>query len=672
MIPWGCAIHPRIASVTCALLCALAIALPAAGAGQQRDGDSSPTTAATPTAGLRITSPLGRTGLATRVRIVAQVSLPPEVTLSAVEFFVDGARVGTVDSGPPYAVDWLDDNPFERREITVQAADSSGRTLRDTVVLPPYEVSEHTEVTGILLEVSVYDSKGRFVSDLEQDAFRVTEDAVVQTKDVVTREAIPTDLVLLVDNSQSMSRRMDFVRLASERLASAMRPGDHIIVAPFNAHVGTITGPTADRDTITGALAAMRAGGGTAVFDSVLEGVRLLEGAKGRGAIVLVTDGYDENSTATLDDVIEAVERSAVTVYVVGVGGVAGISLRGEQMLRKVAERSGGRVFFPPRETEIVSAAASIATDAHSRYLITYTPKNQRKDGTWRAVSVEAPQGYRTRTRAGYFAPAPPPIKPAIEFTITDETRAYVDVTVDDFEVFEDGVLQKVDTFQVAVDPVSIVLAIDSSGSMKKSTDRLKSTAIEFVQEVRPEDSLALITFADRPHFEHVLATERKWSIDAIEKYNAIGGTALYDGVWNSLLTLKGIRGRRAVVVMTDGRDENNPGTAPGSVHTLDEVLALGKDVGATIYGVGLGTKVDAPVLERLAEIGAGQAYFATDESELGAQFKRVVESLRRRYVVGYTSSNSTHDGSWRTVEIRPRTQSHVVRTTGGYFAPAE
>lgn len=635
-----------------------------------QNGDSSTTAGRAATGGLRITSPLGRTGLVTKVRIVAQITVPEGSSLSPVQFFVDGTPVGTVESGPPYAVDWVDDDPFQRREIVVQASDSAGNVLRDSVVLSPYEVSEHADVTGILLETSVYDGKGRFVSDLEPSTFRVLEDGVTQTTDVITKETIPTDLVMLVDNSQSMSRRMDFVRLASERLSSTLRQGDTVVVAPFNAHVGTITGPTSDRATVSEAVAAMRSGGGTAVFDSVLEGVRLLQGSENRRAIVLITDGYDENSKATIDDVIEAVERSQVTVYVVGVGGVAGISLKGEQMLRRIAQRSGGAVFFPPRETEIVTAAQQIATDTHSRYLITYTPTNQRNDGAWRAVSVEVPEGYRARTRAGYFAPAPPPIKPTIEFAVTDAQHQLVDVTADDFEVLEDGVAQSVDTFQIAVDPVSIVMALDSSGSMKKSEEVVKATATEFVREVRPEDSLALITFADKPRFAHVLAKNREWTIEAISKYVAIGGTALYDAVWNSLLTLRDVPGRRAVVVFTDGRDENNPGTAPGSVHTLDDVLGLAKETGAIVYGVGLGTKVDVAALQRLADVSTGQVFVASDAADLGTQFKRVVESLRRRYVLGYTSKNSTHDGSWRTVEIRPRASGYEVRSTGGYFAP--
>src|SRR5713101_5304351 len=76
---------------------------------------------------IRITSPLGGTGLVTKVRIVVQLTVSPGVTLSPVGFFVDSVEVGTVNTGPPYSVDWVDDNPFEQREITVQAAESTGR-----------------------------------------------------------------------------------------------------------------------------------------------------------------------------------------------------------------------------------------------------------------------------------------------------------------------------------------------------------------------------------------------------------------------------------------------------------------------------------------------------------------------------------------------------------------
>jgi VWFA-related protein len=623
-------------------------------------------------ASLKITSPLGRTGLVTRLRIVAQIVIPPGTTLSSVDFFVDGARVGTVEKGPPYAVEWVDENPLEQREIVVQANDSAGHLLRDAVTLPPYEVTEKTDVNSVLLETSVYDANGKYVSNLEDSAFAVREDDAPQKIDLISREKVESDLVLLVDNSNSMSRRMEFVRRASDRITAGMREHDRAIVAPFNAHIGTITGPTNDRTTLGQAIGAMRASGGTALLDGLIESTKLLENSEGRRVVVLITDGYDENSTATVDDVLHAVQGTGTTVYVMAIGGVAGISLRGELALRKITDVTGGKVFFPARESEMMAAAEAIATDTHNRYLITYSPANQRKDGAWRSVAVDVPKGMKSRTRAGYFAPEPPPIRPTIEFTITDAARNYVDVTAQDLQVLEDGVPQTVDTFQEAVDPVSIVMALDASGSMKKSEDLVRQTAADFVTAVRPEDSLALITFADKPKFEHVLALNRQWSYDAIKKYSANGGTALYDALYNSLLTLKEVKGRRAIVVLTDGRDEDNPGKAPGSVHVLNDVLKLQQEVGATIYGVGLGQNVDKEIMEKLARESGGQIYYASDASELGASYKRVVENLRRRYVLSYTSTHKDHDGGWRTVEIKPREQDAIVSTLGGYFAPED
>lgn len=651
----------------CVALAALSLSRVIAGA---------PVTAAGPAAEIRITSPLGRTGVAGRVRIVAQVKVPREEGCDAehrceeVRFFVDGAPIGSVTDGPPYAVEWTDENPFERREIVAELVSADGSMVSDTVVLPPFEVTDIAEVRSVLLEAGVFDARGRYVDGLPASAFSVAENGVDQALDLVTPESLPASIVLLVDTSQSMGRRLDFVQLAASRLAGTLRRGDRLIVAPFNERVGVTTGPTDDRATIAEAIGALRARGGTAIFDALADASRLLQDAPGRRAVVLVTDGYDEHSRVSADQVLQALSSAQVTVYVVGIGGVAGISLKGEGTLRRVATETGGRVFFPPRETDLPPVADAVASDAHSRYLITYTPADQTQDGAWRAVEVGVPAGYRVRTRAGYFAPAPPPIRPAIEFTVTDASRSFVDVTADDLEVIEDGVPQQVDTFQEAVDPVSIVMVIDASGSMKPSAAAVQEAATAFVDAVRPEDRLALITFADAPVFAHALATERQWTRDAIAQYKALGGTALYDAVWNALAHLKGTQGRRAVVVLTDGRDENDAGTAPGSVHTRAEVLDLAKTSGAAIYPIGLGTRVDRDLLETLAARSGGEAAFASEVPTLASEYRRVVESLRRRYVVSYTSSNGQRDGSWREVSIRPTREGLAVASAGGYFAP--
>ena len=122
---------------------------------------------------------------------------------------------------------------------------------------------------------------------------------------------------------------------------------------------------------------------------------------------------------------------------------------------------------------------------------------------------------------------------------------------------------------------------------------------------------------------------------------------------------------------MSDGRDENNAGTAAGSVRTFEDVVNDLKDSGATAFAIGIGTKVDRRPLQRLADLSGGRAFFPQDVEQLPDQFRRVVDDLRRRYVVGYTSSHPKHDGNWRKVEILLKSEPlATVRSTGGYTAP--
>jgi VWFA-related protein len=342
-------------------------------------------------------------------------------------------------------------------------------------------------------------------------------------------------------------------------------------------------------------------------------------------------------------------------------------------MLRRLAVETGGRFFFPTRDRELADVHDVLTEDVQNRYLITYTPKNQKVDGSWREILVASSDpSHVIRTRPGYFAPKPPPIRPAVEFTATDAEGRYLDLVADDLELLEDGHVQQVESFHEAVQPVSIVLALDASGSMKRKEADVVASAREFIQALRPQDRLAVVLFADRVVFAHDLSTDRQMAVEALDDYKANGGTALYDALVDSMLRLKRAEGRRVVVVMTDGRDENNPGTGPGSTRSFDDVLKQVKETGALVFGIGLGTKVDQTPLRTTAERSGGRAFFPVDVTELPAEYRRVIDDLRRRYVVGYTSTQIQRDGTWRKVNIRVKGRDDaVVKSAGGYFAPA-
>lgn len=148
------------------------------------------------------------------------------------------------------------------------------------------------------------------------------------------------------------------------------------------------------------------------------------------------------------------------------------------------------------------------------------------------------------------------------------------------------------------------------------------------------------------------------------------GGTALFDAIGDSLDRLRQVEGRRVVVAVTDGRDENDAGTKPGSARTFKDVVKAAASVDATVFGIGIGHNVDKQSLTTLASDTGGEAYFPEDVSQLEAEYRRIVENLRRRWVISYVSTNSARDGTWRGVTIRSKDGSAVIHSRGGYFAP--
>lgn len=619
---------------------------------------------------VRITSPLGRTGLDGRIRIVARVQTPEKVPAPTVRFYVNGELLATDSDGAPYVAEWEDLNPFEACTLSVEADFGDASVFRDAVTLQPLELIETAQVMSVGLEATVVDARGRYVGGLDAGSFELREDGRLQTIDTVSSEPVPATFTLLVDTSQSMSRSMKMVRDAAARLSDHLREIDSIVVAPFKAGIVSITGPTRDHVTVADAVAAIQPHGPTAILDSlfrVIEQVSVTD----RRVIVLVTDGYDEASESSIDTVLPLLKRTQSTVYVIAVGGVAGVSLHGEALLRRLADETGGRAFFPWNASQLTAAHLAIAEDARNRYRLAYTPTNQRWDGTWRKIEVAVGDPtYRVRARPGYTAPQPPPVRASIEFTAVNSAQQLASLTRDDLEVVEDGVAQQVDVFHEATAPVSIMLALDGSGSMKRAAPAVQQAVLAFVGALRPDDPLGMLMFADTPVVAHGFSLDRTQSAKTIAGYTTSGGTSLYDSLHEGLAQLATREGRRVLVVMSDGRDENAQSTGPGSTHTWDEVLKQAREIDATVYVVGLGSKVDRARLEQIATVTGGEAYFTGDASELEQHYRRILEELRRRYLVAYTSTNPARDGKWRKVEIRaPATK---VRSRGGYFAPPQ
>jgi hypothetical protein len=166
---------------------------------------------------------------------------------------------------------------------------------------------------------------------------------------------------------------------------------------------------------------------------------------------------------------------------------------------------------------------------------------------------------------------------------------------------------------------------------------------------------------------------KREATRTAIDNYVADGGTALYDALYDSLVQLAKARDqRRVLVVVTDGIDENAASNGPGSLRSWDEVLDKLLQTDATVYAVGIGSRVERDRLRLLAEKSGGAAYFPTDVTTLASDYQKILDELRRRYVLGFQSTNRTTRRSVAGGRDRPRTRDIEIRSRGGYYAPLQ
>lgn len=280
----------------------------------------------------------------------------------------------------------------------------AGQSVRD-----PRPFRTGIDLTSI--NVTVVDADGRLVSGLERDAFDVREDGEPQAVTQFTSERVPVGLGVLLDISDSMfGRRIHDARAAVERfLFDLLDPGqDEFFVIAFNHAPHVLAGWTSERERVVGALASLKPNGGTAIYDALVTGLGLIERrARARGAVVIISDGADTASTATLRDLRSSLLRSDAFVYAVAIDSPEPqpINTRvNPAALREITDQSGGRTEVVHDSAELDRATASIAEELNRQYLIGYTPTHGR-DGKYHSIRVRVKGGaYRVRARNGYVA----------------------------------------------------------------------------------------------------------------------------------------------------------------------------------------------------------------------------------------------------------------------------
>jgi Ca-activated chloride channel family protein len=266
--------------------------------------------------------------------------------------------------------------------------------------------------------------------------------------------------------------------------------------------------------------------------------------------------------------------------------------------------------------------------------------------------------------------------------TVTDGTRHYVtDLDREDFQILEDGRLQRVTFFQKSNVPLALALLIDTSASMESNLRTAQDAAVGFVRELGPQDVASVIDFDTRVQVRQDFTADRVALENAIRRTAAGGSTALYNAVYIALKELnKTIRDeppaesrRRAIVILSDGEDTS-------SLVAFDEVLDLAARSDTAIYAIGLrGQETLASrkppdadfVLRRFAQQTGGRAFFASDAKQLSGVYREIRDELANQYFLAYESSNARRDGQFRRIAVKVERTGVVARARPGYYAPS-
>ncbi len=288
-------------------------------------------------------------------------------------------------------------------------------------------------------------------------------------------------------------------------------------------------------------------------------------------------------------------------------------------------------------------------------------------------------------------APAPAAQQPSfragvdivsLNVTVTDPQQKYViDLTQDDFQIFEDGVKQDVILFNRTNLPIALALLVDTSASMENRLPLAQEAVVGFARRLREQDLAEIIDFDSRVMVLQNFTNKAAEIEAAVRRTSAGGSTSMYNAIYIALKDLKKavatntdeIR-RQAIVVLSDGEDTS-------SLLPFEEVLDLAKRSETAIYAIGLrapdsgssasrGFKEAEFVLRQLSQETGGRSFFPGQMSDLNGIYSQIADELSSQYTVGYTSRNPKRDGAWRRVVVRTNRQGVQARAKLGYFAP--
>ena len=247
---------------------------------------------------------------------------------------------------------------------------------------------------------------------------------------------------------------------------------------------------------------------------------------------------------------------------------------------------------------------------------------------------------------------------------VVDQTGApVVGLTSQEFTVLEDGVPQRISSFAEADFPLSVALAVDRSFSMKSQLPAAVNAARTFLAELRPQDAAMIVAIGSEVETMAPLSTDREAQLRVLDALQPWGTTGLYDAIVMSIDAIQSARGRRALVVLSDGTDRY-------SRVSVSDALDRARRADVMTYPIALG-RTRPPLFADLAVLTGGRSYQPRDAAQLTTTMKTIASELRHQYLLGYTSSRPIGSGEeqWRAITVRVNRGGVTVRARDGYLA---
>jgi VWFA-related protein len=289
---------------------------------------------------------------------------------------------------------------------------------------PAKPVDEEADPNRIVLDVTrvnmlftVADKKGRFVTDLAKNDFEIVENKKPQNILEFTAESnLPLRLAILIDTSNSIRERFRFEQEAAvEFITSLMRSEDKAVVVSFDTAAELVADLTSDTEKLSKAIRDLRPGGGTALYDAVFFACRdkLMQDQprhKFRRAMVVISDGEDNQSRYTRDQALEMAQKADVVMYSISTNSMsakAGQETDGDKVMRYFARETGGVPFFPFKVQDMAQSFENIANELRHQYNVLYRPEPLKTDGQWHPIEIKVKgrKDLAVRARKGYYAP---------------------------------------------------------------------------------------------------------------------------------------------------------------------------------------------------------------------------------------------------------------------------